>query len=78
MNSRSVLVLDTPATCGDCPLSVLEEVGDSWGFSCDAFRCTSLDKIVDEDSKDSGCPLVKIPKYVLEYVVEEFSIRGRS
>ena len=54
MNDKSVLVIDTPKSCGECPLKDLEE----------KWMCNLTDEIVSVDCekpRPKSCPLRPLP-----------------
>lgn len=58
--SKSVLVIDTPACCGDCPFAEAyhDVIGFTWRF------CNRLEEQLKQDYKESrhpNCPLKPLP-----------------
>lgn len=58
--SKSILILDTPKKCGECPICA------SWqssAFSIREYWCTASENTsVDPDDKPNWCPLKPAPK----------------
>ena len=69
--NKSILVIDTPENCFDCPLCINDEYGLS--LKC----CLKYKEYVDKKGKPNWCPLKQLPeKYDVEnarYWGEEYS-----
>ena len=67
--SKSILVIDTPERCLDCPLGNSEE-SDGEEVWCNILECTSWQKGIYEDEeeelynskKPDWCPLKEMPE----------------
>lgn len=53
--SKSVLVIDTPKNCGDCPIKQIKVIGKTPMYAC----IVSKKLIIGEGS--ISCPLEKLP-----------------
>ena len=67
--SKSILILDTPDRCLDCPLGSSEEDGED--VYCNILECTTYQKGIYEDEdeeelynskKPDWCPLKAVPE----------------
>lgn len=63
--SKSLLVIDTPNTCGDCPLSIHTAEEKRYVGYCNTsdedYYCTALDRFMEYDIVDDGLDILGKP-----------------
>ena len=71
--SKSLLVIDTPKSCIDCPLSVYRYDEDL----LEVLECSIDDTLLLADlfRKHKSCPLIPLGKRVEEYELETWTTR---
>lgn len=67
--SKSVLVIETPIDCYDCPVSTMTKEGGKWVAHCDPVG--KFNKKTME--KPEWCPLRPMPEHKYETEAEVFS-----
>ena len=75
--NKSILIIDTPETCGGCPLKYFD-TGDDPYFGNNTYRCVIDNIEVNGSTKDYFCPLKPLPKRVgsaSEYGSDEVYIK---
>ena len=64
--SKSTLVIDTPETCGDCPLCIYTKEEKNYIGYChttdDDYYCKVLDRFMEYDEVEDGTDILGKPE----------------